>query len=348
MFKKHSGRRKTVNPLYVVFRLFLSLIIFALLLGGVYSAYKHFTGMDPLKLNSESVAKNLLKAKSAQDIIVALGSIKATEGLAQKINQKVLGDQVLVPADNLVGLKQTQSKVVLRFLMVADSHNDNINLAKALEKGKQAYPDIKFVLGLGDYSDVGTVTELKAAKQQFDSSSLRYFLIPGDHDLWDGRNRNLDPVTNFRQVFGPSYQSFTEGGFYFIMVYNSDNYLGLSEEQKNWLNLELEKAKREGKGVFVFVHEPLYHPSSDHAMGRVEPKLKDQAKTIIYSLKGAGVKSVVAGDAHYFSQYNEPETGIFMSTVGAVTAERNLQTPRYAIGEIMEDGSLRILDIEIK
>ncbi len=76
--------------------------------------------------------------------------------------------------------------------------------------------------------------------------------------------------------------------------------------------------------------------------------MKKQAKNLIFTLKSAGVKAVVAGDTHYFSSYEEPETRLRMTTVGAITLERNLQTPRFSIGEILEDGNLRVLDVEIR
>lgn len=345
--RKHQGRRRT-NIVFVIFRLILSLIIFALLLGGAYSAYKHFSGLDPLKLNPEAVFLNLLKSKTPQDIIAALGSISATKGFAQDINRKILGNQVIVPSDS-PQVPQDQGSVVFRFLIIGDSHSDTKYLTKALEQAKMAYPDLSFILGVGDYSEVGTAGELENAKAAFDSSGLRYFLVPGDHDLWDARNQKLDPVSNFNQVFGPEYQSFANSNFHFILIYNSDNYSGLSENQFKWLNSELTKATVEGiKGIFIFLHEPLYHPSSDHIMGRIEGKLKEQAKGLILTFKNAGVKAVVAGDTHYFSRYREPETGIFMTTIGAITSQRNVQTPRYAIGEVLEDGNLRILDVEIK
>lgn len=345
--RKHQGRRR-INILFVIFRLILSLIIFALLLGGAYSAYKHFSGLDPLKLNPEAVFLNLLKSKTPQDIIAALASIQATKGFAQNINQKILGKEAIVPADSRQGL-QVQGSVVFRFLIIGDSHSDTKYLTKALEQAKLTYPDLSFILGVGDYSEVGTVGELENAKAALDSSGLRYFLVPGDHDLWDARNQKLDPVSNFNQVFGPQYQSFSNSGFHFILIFNSDNYSGLSENQFKWLNSELTKATVEKtKGFFIFLHEPLYHPSSDHIMGRIEGKLKEQAKGLILTFKNAGVRAVVAGDTHYFSQYSEPETGIFMTTIGALTSERNVQTPRYGVGEVLEDGNLRVLDVEIR
>jgi len=112
--------------------------------------------------------------------------------------------------------------------MVADSHNDNVDLQKAINQAKQLHSDLAFIIGLGDYTDVGTIDELKSAKNKFDLASLRYFLVPGDHDLWDARNRSLPAISNFKEVFGPNFQSFTFNNFSFLLLDNSDDYKGLT------------------------------------------------------------------------------------------------------------------------
>ena len=231
--------------------------------------------------------------------------------------------------------------------MVADSHNDNLYLKKALSQTKQD-PQIKFIIGLGDYTEVGTIDELKNAKKELDDASIRYFLTVGDHDLWDARNKGLPATANFNQLFGPAYQSFSFENFYFILLFNSDNYQGVDEDQMRWLQQQLQKAKQEGRIIFIFTHEPLYHPSSDHVMGRVEGNLKIQAKNLIRTLKDWGVSKVFSGDTHYFSQYSEPETGLIMVTVGALTSQRNVQAPRFAKVLVYENGDTQVEDVEIK
>lgn len=349
--KKHKGRRST-NIVFVIFRLALSLVMFGVLLVGVYSAYKHFSGLDPLKLDPQAVVSNLLKAKTPRQFLSVLSSLKLTQGFSDQMlgqSQKPAEEQTVQnPAKQI-----TNSPLAFKFLLFADSHNDNVNLKKALTQAKQDYPDLKFIIGLGDYTDVGTLEELRRAKNELDNSGLRYFLIMGDHDLWDCRNRSLPPDCNFTDVFGPRYQSFEFDNFFFLLLDNSDNYLGLGMEQIEWISTQLQKAKDEGKvkgkkTVLAFIHEPLYHPSSDHAMGRVEKNLKSQAKSLIFELKEAGVKEVFSGDIHYFSQYEEPETKLTMYTVGAVTVERNPQAPRFAVVSVFEDGSTKVGDVEIR
>lgn len=369
MFGRKHHRRST-NPLFAIFRLFLSCLMLAVLLGAIYSAYKHFSGVDPLKIDLQSLVLGIMaKNRNIGEIINKIPGMKgkwpasrSEEVGGGKLDKEVgsslgeatprmgeAGKNQDIKLQNLTSHISPTSKPVFKFLLVADSHNDNANLRKAIAETKQSYPDLVFIIGLGDYTEVGTIDELKKAKKEFDLSALRYFLLPGDHDLWDSRDKSNDPITNFRTIFGHSYQSFTHLGFKFILLYNSDNYVGISDEQIKWLTAELEKAKQDqAKGIFVFVHEPLYHPSSDHIMGRVEKNIKLQAKNIVYQFKEAGVSKIFAGDIHYFSEYNEPETNLNMVTVGAITSDRNPQAPRYAVVSVFDDGNTRVEDVEVK
>lgn len=348
MFKRHYQKRST-NIFFVIFRLILSLVMFIALLSGIYSAYKHFSGLDPLKLDPQTVFKNLTTARTPKQFMDVLSSLK--------IDPKVMGKAIkpdTKPANDQAVLEKTtkessNSNPVFRFLLIADSHSDSASLSKALDQAKQAYPDLKFIIGLGDYTDVGTTSELTDAKKEFDKAALRYFLIPGDHDLWDCRNRNLVPTDCFKSVFGPNYQSFIFDDFQFLLLDNSNNYEGFSSEQLKWITDELEKGKKdEIKGIFVFLHEPLHHPSSDHVMGRVEKNLKSQAGGLMFQLKEARVKKVFAGDTHLFSEYLEPTTSISMVTVGSLSLERNPQPPRFAVVTVFDDGSTKVEDVEIK
>ena len=338
--------------------------MFGILLAGSYSAYKHFSGLDPLKLDPQALLSNLIQSKTPKEFFAVLTALK--------IDPKILGIEKkdnVIPQDNSTektSNEKTSAPASFSFMLIADSHNDNSNLSKALAQAKSAYPNLSFIIGLGDYTDVGTVAELKAAKKELDSSGLRYFVVPGDHDLWDSRDKQSLPfpdgkgkqiegaLTNFYQVFGPAYQSFTYNGYKFLLLDNSDNYKGFGDEQTKWANDELEKARpadggKDGvKGILVFLHEPLYHPSSDHYMGRVQASLKQQAQAMIYQLKQSDVKKVFAGDIHYYSEYEEPVTKVSMITIGAIVTERNPQSPRYGIVTVYEDGNIKVDDISLK
>ncbi len=327
----------------------MSLTIFFFLLGGAYSAYKHFSGMDPLKLDPQAIFTDVLATRDLKQIGEKLAAMGIIKGAAQKV----------IPQDSFgkVGSNQSSdsgpksnSPVAFKFLLVADSHSENEYLQRAVTQAKKNNSDIKFIIGLGDYSEVGTVKELTEAKAVFDAAGIRYFLLIGDHDMWDSRNRQLDPSSDFREVFGLTYQSFNYNGVWFLLMNNADNYNGLGLDQSTWVTDQLDKIKndKDTKLSFAFVHTPLYHPSSDHYMGKVEKNLTKEARNLVGDLKAAGIKEVFAGDIHYFTRYSDAETGLKMTTVGAVASQRNTQAPRYSIVTVHQDNNYDVDDIEIK
>jgi predicted phosphodiesterase len=322
--------------------------MFGFLILASYSAYKHFSGLDPLKLDPSSVVNNLTNFDEFPNFLNTLLASFKIRGVPQKADNPF--GEVIKGLNNAGDntFQSDQGEELLTFIVVADSHIDNIDLKRALTQAKNDYPKAEFIIGLGDYSDVGTIQELSEAKKVLDATGLRYFLTAGDHDLWQSRDQNLPPESNFNKVFGPPFQTFIVRGVKIIIIHNSDNYHGIDSKQMDWISRQLSLGQDEGDRILVFLHEPLYHPSSDHFMGRLDPKLRDQAKYLIQLFSKYGVKKVFAGDAHYFSEYIEPESSLPMVTLGAVTAERNPQAPRFAIVNVFANGSTEVKDIEIK
>lgn len=320
----------------------MSLIILLVLGVGLLQAYKAFSGYDPMKLDPESL-KGLLTSDSAYSTLINLltfdpkQSIQNTTGLGTN-NADTLNIGEARPKSN--------SPVAFKFAVLADSHKDGLNLAKALAQAKQ--DGVKFVIMMGDLSDVGTVEELTATKQILDASGLEYYVAAGDHDLWDSRDKENDAPKNFKEVFGQTYEAFSYDNVRYILIYNSDNYLGLDGVQLKWIEDELASRPEGTKLTFVFAPTPLYHPSSDHVMGKVTPKLASQADHLNTIFKGAGVDTVFSADTHFFSKYKEPKNDLDMVTVGAVTSDRNPQAPRFAMVEVLIDGSFNVLETEIK
>ncbi len=335
MFRRHYQKKRTFLP-FVVFRLLLSLIIFAILAGGIYTAYKQFSGVDPKGVDIKTLVTGIINTRNFEPLLKIFSvDVKQTQSIIPQNSPKQDS-----PKKNV--------NPVFTFALISDSHNENNYLKQTLVKAKTR--NVKFVIGLGDYTEVGTIKELQDAKKEFDETGLRYFVTVGDHDLWDSRDKQKPSLENFQQVFGPSFQAFSFEGVKFLILDNSDNYSGLSEDQFKWLNFELDKTKKDKdlKLILSFLHEPLFHPSSAHTMGWVSSNLKDQAKKLTEILKVGGVKEVFSGDIHYFTRYNDPISGLNMTTIGAVASQRNTQMPRFAIVTINDDYSYNVEDIEIK
>lgn len=350
MFFRKKQEKRSSNLVFVIFRFILSLIIFALLMGGLYSAFQGFSGVDPLKTDPKSILTVLIStatsSKDPKEIFTRLSNLDFKGLLAVK-------DQSFIPADKSVSsATDTTGKTLdYSFLLIADSHNENNYLQKALRQAQDKLGNnLKFVIGLGDYTEVGTISELNMAKKELDTAGLRYFLIPGDHDLWDGRDKQNNALVNFTQVFGKNYQSFVYQNTKFILIDNADNYKGVSDEQFGWISNELTKAKLQdnAKLIFALLHKPLSHPSSSHIMGSENEALYKQAKSLIMILKEGEVNEVFAGDIHFYTRYNEPVTKLPMTTIGAVASAKNTQAPRYTIVNVFTDSTYSVEDVEIK
>lgn len=341
MFFKSGHHKKSSNPITGLFRLIMSLFIMIVMAVGLLQAYKSFSGYDPLKLDSESF-KSLLTSESAYQTLISLLTFDPKQSLTG------IGENVRGKGQSEGEVYISDVPVLFKFAVLADSHKDIASLERALNQAKSS--GVQFVVMMGDLSDVGTLEELEATKAVLDKSGLQYYVTPGDHDLWDSRDKDSDPPKNFVQVFGPAYQSFSYGNARYILIYNSDNYLGLDGVQLKWIEDELSRPEREEapKLTFVFAPTPLYHPSSDHVMGKVTPKLTSQAEHLATTFKRGGVDLVFSADTHFYSKFTEPKNELDMITVGAVTSERNPQAPRLALVEILEDGNFNIVETEIQ
>jgi hypothetical protein len=330
--------------------MFLSLIIMAILGLGLYLAVKNFTGYDPLKISPESLIKTIMSSDTVYKGVTGLLSV-GPPGSFKNIKNQIKGgmdknsNQKTNPSTTDKSPKPT-APLAYKFAIVGDSHKDMEDLDKALKQAKAA--DVKFVIGVGDFSDVGTIEELQNTKQQFDSSGLTYYTTPGDHDLWDSTNKKQSSDHNFVAVFGTPYQSFAYQDTRFILMYDANDYDGVDGVQMSWLQDELSRTQdSKPKTLFVITDTPIYHPSSDHSMGRVTPKLKDQAKSLIDLFSKYKVNEVFAADTHFYTSYVEPTHNLNMTTIGAVTSNPNAQTPRFVIVDIYEDGSYNIEETEI-
>lgn len=253
--------------------------------------------------------------------------------------------------DRVQGEKISKTPI-LRFALVADSENDNDLLAKALDQAKGV--GVNFVIGLGDWSTVGTAGELAAARQVFEKSDLNYYMTAGDHDLWDSRNRGEEALTNYKQVFGEPTHEFDSNGVQFVVVDNSDIYKGISTDDWQLLTGVLNK---QVKLRFVFAHKTPFHPQSSHIMGEDNPEVADQAQSFLALLEKGKVDGFFSGDLHFFAQFSsrgrsasggKSPKGVRITTIGAVDAERNSQGPRFSTVTVYSDYSWEVNDIEIR
>lgn len=347
--QESNYHRKSKFIPITIFRFLITLILLVILSIGVLSAFKYFSGIDPFKFSPQTIGKSILASPETQKLISQVLGTKTPKFLIPILAKLNLNE--IQPADqintNSSDNPNLGKPLLFTFAVVADSHNDNVDLKKALSQAHDK--GAAFVIGDGDYTDVGTLKELQDAKAVFDASGIPYYVTAGDHDLWNARDKGMDALETFKQVFGIPYKSFGYDNVRFFILNDSDDYLGVDPYQMNWFEGELKRVKQTNPlNILVFLHEPLYHPSSDHVMGKTNPNLLDQANQLKSLIKDNGVAEVISGDTHFYTSYTDPETGIKMTTAGAVTDQRNAQAPRFLLVDVYTDGSYNIYDTEIK
>ncbi len=326
-----------------ILRLFFTLIFFSILGLGIYY------------FNTNPEANNLLHRVDVGPLSTKINILALSVGI--RLPEKIeCPQQISKKVDEMAGVKTVENQpqnsqtktVIAKFGIVADSHSENEKLAKALRMIREE--NISYVIGLGDYTQVGTVAELEEAQNVFANSGLNYYVVPGDHDLWDSRDKDKKPTANFEAVFGKNYQAFVLDGTRFLLMDNTDNYSGVSREQMDWVKQQLEiwAGEKSGMPTFVFLHEPLYYPESEHTMGRVNEELKKQAKSLLQLFSQTKISEVFSGDIHFFTRFTDPATNVKITTVGATAGARNLQMPRFAIISVYDDGSWLVEDREIQ
>ena len=264
--------------------------------------------------------------------------------------------------------KEAESSVsktpILRVALVADSHNENDLLGKALRQAQGK--GINFVIGLGDYTNLGTVRELEEARAKFDESKLEYFLTVGDRDGWESRNR--EEADNFKEIFGDATRVFDREGIRFVILDNSDIYSGISQEDWQLLEEGSLDTSVTPNLTFVFAHKTPFHPESKHIMGEDNPAVAVQAERLLEILEGQRnsevftskeseptfevytnpVDGFFSGDLHFFATYLSPSGSVKITTVGAVALERNFQGPRFSVLTVWDDYSWEVEDVEIR
>ena len=292
--------------------------------------------------------------------VVVLSNLSTLRNLSDLRQERVVSPQSKSP--------------ILRVALVGDSHNENDLLSKALAQAEGM--GVNFVIGLGDFSNTGTIEELTNAKKVFDQSKLEYFTTAGDHDLWDSRNRGEDPLVNFREIFGKSTQIIDRENVLFVILDNSDIYEGISEEDWGLLTSHLSNLSSlsnlsQKKLRFVFAQKTPFHPESKHVMGSESEVVVQQAKRLLAILEGQrdrgteGIKDIegtedikdsegravdgfFSGDLHFFAEFKSPAGTVKMTTIGAVASERNFQGPRFGILTVYDDYSWEVEDVEIR
>lgn len=114
-----------------------------------------------------------------------------------------------------------------------------------------------FMVDTGDVTDGGTTDELVRYRDFTEASGLRFYTVPGNHDVGKGGVSNA-----YSNVLGATYFSFDFGGDHFVVLDNADDKTGMDDAETAWMEADL-AANRDKKHQFVFAHIPIASPTLD-------------------------------------------------------------------------------------
>lgn len=235
-------------------------------------------------------------------------------------------------------------RVIYSFGLVSDSHLNNEGLTNALQIAKQN--GVNRVFGLGDWTSYGEIDKLLSVKNIFDHSGLSYEVLPGDHDLVNSRDLGLSARSNFDAVFGIENKITTESNIQFVLIDNSDIYLGINDE--NWFEIKNILLTNPPKLRFVLAHKTPFNPDTQHIMGDGSEEVTFQAKQFLYLLENSKVNELFTGDLHHFARYSSQNDGVKITSIGAISTEKNFQGPSFVIVKVFNDYSYEVENISVK
>jgi len=236
------------------------------------------------------------------------------------------------------------------FALMSDIHNNTQGTRKAVKKINES--GVELVVGLGDYTRVGTEVELINIKNELDNLTKPLYVLPGDHDLWNGRDKKNDPTFYFKKIFGDYKTELKYRNSQIIFIDNADLYGGVEVAKFEKALRDIEE--NELPSIIIISHKAIYHPLTIHRMGYIQEDIVEtpynQALMLVDKVSKLGNKKVhlIHGDLHSFSRFGGPTDNIINYTIGSLSKEKNFQEPRYAIGEVYSDGSLTMKDIPLE
>ena len=168
-----------------------------------------------------------------------------------------------------------------QFVIVSDrtgGHREGV-FGDALTKINDLRPE--FVMSVGDLINGSTDDVQQVAREwkEFiglvDILQMRFFYVPGNHDIWDDAASE-----QWRKRFGPSYYHFIYKGVLFLCLNTQDGGLPrIGPEQVSFARRILD-ANPEVRWTLVFLHQPLWDYEDRSGWPLVERALQGRQHTV--------------------------------------------------------------------
>lgn len=226
-------------------------------------------------------------------------------------------------------------KVAATFIFASDIESDFVSTESLLTFDDVKNSDALFITG--DITHLGTEEHMQRIYDVLSKYDKNIYLVPGDRDLWKSG------ITNFNKVFGESYKIVEVSGSTFLLIDNSDEYAGISDDQWKFIEDNISNAD------FIVLHNPIYFDGSPlstlfhKGMGQYSAEVESQRLRLLDSIRNADVKAVFAGDQHIFSrELDNTKQGLEYYVIGSLNFERSLSGSTYAILRVYDDGQYSV------
>ncbi len=183
-----------------------------------------------------------------------------------------------------------------------------------------------FVMSVGDLIDgssrdrEGFDAEWKEFLGFIDELDMRFFFVPGNHDLSNHAPDQLS-YTIWRERFGPLWYSFDYKGVHFVALNSEDPRFRIGDEQLAWLEGDLE-AHRDARWTLVFLHKPLwvYRERAKRAGNPDETQWPEVERLLVDR-----PHTVFSGHVHHYVQYQRNGRDYYhLATTGGGSALRGV------------------------
>ena len=177
----------------------------------------------------------------------------------------------------------------LSFIVYGDSRHFEKRHESVFNAIVKEKPD--FVIHLGDMVDNGLFSDQWRVFFRVTSS---YW---AEHVVYTVRGNHESPFNIYDQLLYPPYYSFKRGNITFIVL-DTNQSLEQSSPQRSWFLNELEKARQDGRPIFVFMHHPIF-TKGPHRKDEVVKRLQN----LVPLLEEFGVKAVFSAHDHNYQHF---------------------------------------------
>ena len=206
-----------------------------------------------------------------------------------------------------------------QFIIVSDrtgGHREGI-FRSAMRKINHLRPE--FVVSVGDLIEGATddLDQVEREWSQFmesvDMLRMRFFYVPGNHDIWDDTARR-----EWTKRFGPTYYHFLYKGVLFLCLNTEDGAPSrIGPEQTDFVRQALE-ANTQVRWTLVFLHKPLWDYQVDSGWEAVEKALAGRPHTVF------------AGHRHRYIRYERAQYKYYqLATTGGGSPLSGLAHGRF-------------------